>query len=222
MEEDKPLYVIPKESDYLAMKADWTEKDGKIIDVLMKNYDSDFSTIEDGKVFALKDNNNEMAEYAMLPLGLSTLKMECYPLTSLMSYWWGENIEKFEFKVLGISTEPEVHFTFNVYNVYELGTTGTIFWLWIWINFSAVMLILVFRMIRLGCKRKTQMTRMDGFRKMSIAESARNPLSAYQQELEASTIPTTGGKRESITDARNKVELSEQKHAEFEGDAGTK
>jgi hypothetical protein len=221
MEENKPLHVIPKESDYAAMKADWKESEGKIADVVIRNYDSDFSTVEDGKVFALKDN--DMVDYSLIPLELSYLKMECRPLTSLMSYWWGEDIEKFEFKILGRSNEPEYHFTFNVYNVYLLGTTGTIFWVWIWVNISAVILIMVFRMIRLGCKRKAQMKRMDGFKKMSIVgDASNNPLNEYQQELEASSIPALANKRESMKSGTGNVEMSPRNESKTEGESGNK
>lgn len=189
IEKGKKMYVIPKMSNYLAITSQW-EIDN-IVDVATKSYESDFPSIgNSSKVLALTDKNEDGTEFSLLHLNLSQVKITCYPLTSLLSYWWGEDTITIKFNVLGVNDEyaylPRVIFDFNVFNVYNFGKIGSIFWIWIWINFIVVLLIIVYRLLRLGVKRRSQMGRIEGLKKITVKDSYNAPLVEYGEGLDHS------------------------------------
>src|SRR5205823_4107481 len=115
-----------------------------------------------------------------------------HPLTSLLCFWVSEEMEKMEFLVMGVndefSHEPEVRYTFNVYNVYSYGKTGTAFWLLIMAYAMAMVALFTYRMFRLGFKRRSQLKRIDGLKQMMSKDfQYRVPLQDYKKDVEPST-----------------------------------
>lgn len=187
IEKGKPMYVISKMSNYLSITSQWPADN--IVDVSTRSYGSDFPSVgNSSKVLALIDKEEDGSSYSLLNLNLSQIVVTCHPLTSLLSYWWGEDTSTIKFNVLEVNDEyahvPKVIFEFNVYNVYNFGRIGTFFWVWIWVNFTLVVLIMVCRLLRLGVKRRSQMKRIDGLKKFSLKNSYKSHLTGYGEELD--------------------------------------
>lgn len=152
------LIVIHKQSNYKSMKG--RVPDGSEISTLLsRSYLSEFSGRAD---FA--NNPNIMAvvttgsgNYKVLSLGLGTIQVVCSPLTSLLGFLDPEDEATMTFSILGVNSEnsylPEVRFSFNAFFIYNYGPIGSVFWIWVWIVINITILLLAYRLMRLGFKR---------------------------------------------------------------------
>jgi hypothetical protein len=186
-EEKKKIYAIPKESNYKALSTVDAFKEN-IVDIATIKYNTDFPSVATASfVVAVIDSNNDKTQYSLMPLSLSTILVECHPLTSLLCFLVSEETRKMEFLIMGVNDEfahvPEVRFTFNVYNLYNYGNRGTIFWLMIVLYIVIILTILTYRLVRLAIKRNFQMKRIEGVKKL-MNKNYEYKLAEYKKEIE--------------------------------------
>ena len=153
------LIVIHKQSNYKSMQGnipDGTE----VSTILSRSYMSEFSGRAD---FATNPNimavvsTGTAGSYKVISLGLGTIQVVCNPLTSLLGFLDPENQATMTFSILGVNSEnsylPEVRFSFNTFFIYNYGPIGSVFWIWVWIVTNITILLLAYRLMRLGLKR---------------------------------------------------------------------
>lgn len=203
-EKEQKLYAIPKQSNYVA-KAMTTADVFKnkshvnqtIVNIAATKYNTDFPSVgHSSHIVAVVDVKGDKTAYSLIPLSLSKIEIKCHPLTSLLCFWSNEETQKIKFLIMGVNDEfahvPEIRFTFNVYNIYNYGKVGTMFWLLIMLYSVTVLAVFSYRMLRLAFKRKAQLKRIDGIKKMIHKGSShkallsdKSSLIAVQQEEEA-------------------------------------
>lgn len=190
------MYAIPKESNYKAMKTDDAFK-GNVVDIVTASYNSDFPSKGTGShIISVIDDSENKKTFDFGKLSLSNIKVECSPLSSLLCFWMSEQTHKLDFLIMGVDDEfahlPEVRFSFNVYYIYNYGAVGTILWLIITIYLVISIVIFTYRMFRLTFKRRTQMKKLEGIKKMMTKSFKYAPAeSDYKKELDPE-VPDNG------------------------------
>ena len=158
------------------------KSDDNIVDISSELYKSEFLPSPNlpkilVRVQPKADNSSKKYSVSMVPLSLGNIVVECDPLTYLLSFANGEEQKKLTFSIIGVNDEfayiPEIRFTFNVYYIYSYSGSGTVFWLWIWLSANVVLIILAYRSVRLGLKRRKQTM---GFRKLNEVMKGMAPL----------------------------------------------
>lgn len=211
---NKKIYAIAKESNYKAMTTQKTFE-GKIVDIATTKYRTDFQSVGSGSsVIAVVDKFNDSTQFSLMPISLSTIFIECSPLTSLLCFWVSEEMRKMEFLITGVNDEfahvPEIRYTFNVFHVYNYGKTGTLFWLLIAIYAFTILIIFTYRLIRLAIKRFSQLRKIEGVKKIISKEYRYSPgLEDYKEGLDQQTPGDTPKKDEA---GRNTLELAESQY----------
>ena len=163
------FYAVPKSSNYKALKGQLSlPKSAEIIGVGSRDYNSEFSSSEN-QIIALVDTNGDGSKFGYIQLGLGTIRVQCYPLTSLLAFLKREEQYKISFTITGVNDKyasiPEVRFTFNVFYIYSYGKIGTVFWIWLWAVVNVVLFVFFYRLVRLGLKRKSQSARFNKVRR---------------------------------------------------------
>ncbi len=177
------LIAIPKNSNYKAMRSNVSQllsATDKIVDISSEVYRSEFlPNINLTKILLRVERQavGSNVTFAMVPLNLSNIVVECDPLTYLLSFLEADEQKKITFSIMGVNDEfayiPDIRFTFNAYYIYSYSGSGTVFWLWIWLSINIVLLVFAFRSIRLGLKRRKQTM---GFRKLNEVMKGMAPL----------------------------------------------
>lgn len=177
------LIAVPKNSNYKVMRSNISQvlsATDKIVDISSELYRSDFlpnPNLTKILVRIERQVAGPNVTYAMVPLTLGNIVVECDPLTYLLSFVDGDEQKKLTFTIMGVNDEfayiPDIRFTFNVYYIYSYSGSGTVFWLWIWLSINVVLVVFAYRSVRLGLKRRKQTM---GFRKLNEVMKGMAPL----------------------------------------------